>query len=78
MSHGSWDGGGAEVCDGLGDAVGDGDRVGLGAFDVGGAVTPPVQVTPLSAKLDGTGLEVLFQLPLNPKLALPPVGMLAL
>ena len=42
-----------------------------------GEVTPPVQVTPFRAKLDGTGLEP-FQLPLNPKLALPPLGMLPL
>jgi hypothetical protein len=35
--------------------------------------TEPVQVFPLSAKLAGTGLEVLFQEPLKPKLADPPV-----
>ncbi len=39
-----------------------------GAVVAGGVVgvTPPVQVTPLTAKLVGTGLLLSFQVPLNP------------
>src|SRR6266508_3568040 len=37
---------------------------------------PPLQATPLSAKLVGAGLLLLFHEPLNPKLALPLVARL--
>ena len=47
----------------------------LGEADVG--PTGPLQVVPLSAKSVGSGFEP-FQAPLNPKLALPLVGMLPL
>src|SRR4051794_16884608 len=57
-----------------------GDVLGLPAGLLLGAVglpAGPLQVTPLSAKSVGTGLEP-FHEPLNPKDALPLVGMLAL
>src|SRR5262249_38061175 len=52
---------------GVGEAV---VRVGLGVA----VATPPVQVTPLSAKLLGAGFEELFQEPLKPNAVLAPVA----
>ncbi|WP_396690467.1 hypothetical protein [Microbispora sp. SCL1-1] len=69
---GEGEGVGVGEADGEGVGVGDGVRDGDGEGD--GEVTSPVQVTPLRAKPDGTGLEP-FQLPLNPKSTLPPLGM---
>jgi hypothetical protein len=48
------------------DAAGVGDEV---------AATRPVQVTPLSEKLAGTGLLEPFQVPLNPNVAVPFVAI---
>ena len=45
----------------VGDAVGD------------AGVVPPVHTTPLSAKLPGTGLDALFQVPPKPKFVVTPV-----
>jgi hypothetical protein len=50
--------------------------VGVGV-GVGLSETLPVQVTPLRAKSAGVALEP-FQVPLKPKLAVPPLGMAAL
>ncbi|WP_051762922.1 hypothetical protein [Microbispora rosea] len=68
MSHGCLDDGGEGDAEGetLGEAVGEA----VGEVPGDGEVTPPVQVTPLRAKLDGAGLEPL-NAPLNPKLVLP-------
>jgi hypothetical protein len=55
-----------------------GERVVVVVVTGGVVETEPVQVVPFSAKLAGTGFEELFQEPLNPKLAVPPVGMLPL
>jgi hypothetical protein len=61
----------------LGRALGDGD---MGGPDEGACVgdgwTVPLQGTPLSAKLDGTGLLLLFHEPLKPKLVPPSVARL--
>ena len=73
MSHGRCPVGGL---DGEDDGDGDGEP-GPGEDGVGDPVTPPVHVTPLSAKLVGAWFEPVH-VPLNPKPALPPVGMLAL
>ena len=56
----------------LGEVVG--ELVGEVDGDVVGVVVPPVQVTPLSAKLVGAGL-LLVQAPLKPNDVLPLVGM---
>src|SRR3954454_24200076 len=68
MSHGPRPGGG-----GL-EVLGDGPADDGAGPDVLGL---PVQVTPLSAKLAGAGLEPV-QLPLNPTLTVAPVAMAAL
>src|SRR5262245_16557979 len=58
----------------LGLALGDGPDVGVRVGD--GVLVPPLQATPLSAKLAGTGLLLLFHEPLNPKFVLPLVARL--
>src|SRR5689334_4516848 len=57
---------------GGGPEVGEEEAVGVGEPD-----TPPVQATPLSVKLAGTGLAVVHE-PLTPTDAVPPVPMLPL
>jgi hypothetical protein len=60
------------VAAGLG--VGDGDDVAVGdGLGLGELVALPVQATPLSAKSVGAGLLRLFQEPLKPIVAEPPV-----
>jgi hypothetical protein len=80
-------GGGGEVevdgdgdTDLLGEVDGDGDTdlVGEGDPGVGDALTLPVQTVPLSVKLAGAGLLLLFHEPLNPKEVLALVPMLPL
>jgi hypothetical protein len=67
---------------GLGDAdleglaVGDADLDGVAEAD--GLPTDPVHATPLRLKLVGVGLADPFQDPLNPKLAVPLVAIVAL
>src|SRR5690242_10190328 len=64
---------GLDELDGLGEFDG---LCELGPPELG--VTGPLQAAPLRLKLAGTGLALLFHEPLKPKLADPPVGMLAL
>jgi hypothetical protein len=64
--------------DGLGEVDGLGEAL-VGVGDAGvGELTPPVQTVPLSVKLVGAGLALLFHEPLNPKDVLALVPMLPL
>jgi hypothetical protein len=69
------------LADGLGEAEALGDGLGEGlaeALGEGLAVTVPVQGVPLRTKSVGTGLAEPLNVPLKPKLVLPPVGRDAL
>jgi len=82
MSHGPCPGGGGlEDADAEGDADAEADADADAEAEVDGLaeaeplLATPVQVTPLRLNEAGAGLELLFQVPLNPKLVLPPAGI---